>query len=195
MLPGAFREQHNPILIEENEDFESQEWSGSGTVDDPYLVSGLSIVSNDICISIEDTTAHFIIQDCYISSNDFLCAVYFYNVENGEFTNNEVVDSEGHGILIDYCENVVITSNSIHNNGHHGISFFDVMTCVISSNDIDSNSGSGISLSFVNEYQISSNTITNNGEWGLLLSDSDGNVESNNIFQGNELGSIEYQSC
>jgi len=194
-LPDLFQVQHDPILIDENEDFQSQEWPGSGTLDDPYLISGLSIVSSDICISIESTTVHFTIRNCYISSTDHICAIQFSNIENGDFINNEVVDSTGHGLLIQSCQDVSITSNSISNNGLDGIKLNTAENCEISSNTINNNAGSGISLLYSWYCEISSNIITNNGEWGLLFTNSYGNVETDNTFQENELGSIDYQSC
>jgi len=194
-LPGVLHAPHDPILIDENEDFESQEWPGSGTLDDPYLISGLSIVSNDICISIDSTTVHFTIQNCYISSTDLVCAIQFSNIENGEFINNEVIDSSGHGLLIYSCQGVSIISNSISKNGLDGINLNSAMNCEISLNTINNNAGSGVSLLYTSYCEISSNIITNNGEWGLLFTDSYGNVELDNTFQGNEQGSIDHQSC
>ncbi|MBS3794064.1 MAG: hypothetical protein KGY80_04160, partial [Candidatus Thorarchaeota archaeon] len=33
--------KHDPIIITSNADFESQEWPGNGTQEDPYLIEGL----------------------------------------------------------------------------------------------------------------------------------------------------------
>lgn len=195
LLPRTTLEQHDPIVIERNEDFVSQGWSGTGTVDDPYVISGLSIESSDTCISIDSTSVHFTIQDCYISSTDPFYTVHFSNIENGVFTNNDVEDSSGHGICLDYCDDVSITSNSIKSNGLHGIYLHNSVNCRISYNNIDGNDGSGILLTYVSDCQILSNTIVNNGEWGLYFDSSNGNTESGNTFQDNDLGSIGYQNC
>lgn len=195
LLPRALLEQHDPIVIESNEDFETQGWSGSGTVDDPYLISGLSIVSSDICVNIGSTTAHFTLQDCYISSTSNLYAVRIWNIANGDFINNEIADSGGHGMFLSSCDDVIVTSNTIRNNGLNGIYMSDSVNCEISYNNINNNDGSGVSLTFASDCQISSNTIRNNGEWGLLFANSDGNTESNNSYQGNSLGEVGYQNC
>jgi len=57
---------HVPIIIDEEADFVSQGWPGTGTSGDPYLISGLSIVysSGTPSISISDT-ASYIPEQCY----------------------------------------------------------------------------------------------------------------------------------
>ena len=60
------------IDIDGNQDFddtaEAEGWPGSGTVDDPYVISGLNISSTSLNqIDIRDTTAYYQIKNCYIA--------------------------------------------------------------------------------------------------------------------------------
>jgi len=67
LAPGDHT-NHVPILIDGDDDFVSQGWPGAGTSGDPYVISGLNITyaNGMILISITDTTADFVIRDCYI---------------------------------------------------------------------------------------------------------------------------------
>jgi len=58
--------QHSPIVISSDSDFETQGWSGNGTVSDPYLIEGLNITHDGISIDIQATSVHFLIQDCFL---------------------------------------------------------------------------------------------------------------------------------
>ena len=60
---------HVPIHINGTHDFIAQGWPGSGTVDDPFIISGLNI-TYDIgvpLIEIVNTSAYFIIRDCVLN--------------------------------------------------------------------------------------------------------------------------------
>ncbi|MFW9804906.1 MAG: NosD domain-containing protein, partial [Candidatus Thorarchaeota archaeon] len=57
---------HGPIVISSNNDFETQNWPGNGTVSDPYLIEGLNITYEGISIDIQATSVHYLIQDCFL---------------------------------------------------------------------------------------------------------------------------------
>jgi len=50
---------HDPIVIDEDSDFNNQGWPGSGTEESPYVIEGLDITSDGNCISISNTNVHF----------------------------------------------------------------------------------------------------------------------------------------
>ena len=58
------------IEITSNSDFLNQGWPGTGTLEDPYVIENLQIISDRICISISGTTDHFIIKNCSLNSED-----------------------------------------------------------------------------------------------------------------------------
>ena len=60
------RSRRRPQVIDS--DFSLQGWPGTGTSDDPYVISRQTIVSSGICIDIRDTISYFAIADCGFSS-------------------------------------------------------------------------------------------------------------------------------
>ncbi|MGY5880909.1 MAG: right-handed parallel beta-helix repeat-containing protein, partial [Candidatus Thorarchaeota archaeon] len=82
--PGDYT-NHVPILIDEANDFVNQGWPGSGTSGDPYIIAGVSIVADLdlVCISIHNTSAYFLIQDCYIEQGSDMAAIDFLNTTHG----------------------------------------------------------------------------------------------------------------
>jgi len=132
---------HDPILIDDDSDFISQGWPGYGNETHPYLIEGLEIMSNDYCISISGTTAHFAIVNCnltfagafignmgiYLDSLEnalvtncifyrFRSAIYCGYIQNSEFRNNTIEWALGPGLAISDSENITMVNNtaSIH---------------------------------------------------------------------------------
>jgi len=58
-----------PILIENDLDFILQGWPGSGIENDPFRLEGLAITSDGVCVSISNTTVHFLISSCLFQSS------------------------------------------------------------------------------------------------------------------------------
>jgi parallel beta-helix repeat protein len=107
---------HDPILITSDGDFETQGWPGSGTVEDPYVIEGLSIdgrlsPSELYCISIEHTQAHFIINGCFLYQGKY--GVYLKNVTNGILQHNECTIND-YGIYLDKSNNNTILDNGCY---------------------------------------------------------------------------------
>jgi len=71
-----------------------QKWwcNGSGTFLDPYIIENVTIIGNgskqvgDVCLTIRDSTAFFIIRNCTFSN--YGVGVYFDEVDNGQILNN-----------------------------------------------------------------------------------------------------------
>jgi parallel beta-helix repeat protein len=64
---------HAPITIESDSDFETQDWSGNGSINNPYLIEGLQIVITETyqsCITIQNVSSYYVIQDCSFSYDD-----------------------------------------------------------------------------------------------------------------------------
>ncbi len=62
---------HEPITILSDSDFLKYDFPGDGSSSDPYRIESLKIVNATFnAITIKDTTAYFIIQNCFFSSND-----------------------------------------------------------------------------------------------------------------------------
>jgi len=158
---------HNVIRINSNSDFTSENGvvGGSGTKDDPYIISGWDIDGHRSGdgIYIGNTTMYFIIENCYI--HDIATVSIHWTFYNGITLNNVV-----NGII---RENTIIESND-------GISLTKSSQIIIENNNITDNLGGiGLDKSFNNK--IVNNSISNMMS-GISLMDS-----TNNIFWANKL--------
>ncbi|UCE11525.1 MAG: right-handed parallel beta-helix repeat-containing protein [Candidatus Thorarchaeota archaeon] len=93
---------HGPILISSNRDFQSQGWPGNGTVENPYVIEGLSIQSEENCIFVTRTSVHFVVRDCRLSSgdDDKGIGIFLLKVSNAVLENITITDLST-GILVD----------------------------------------------------------------------------------------------
>lgn len=140
---------HSPIMIYSDSDFDSQEFPGSGTSSDPYMISGYDIEVTDTevaAIDIQGTTACFIVQNCYLHgvSN----GIYLFTVQNGLIANNSLGENSDSGIEANSCSNIEIENNTF---------------------DFSSSGGYiGIDLSSSNDWYIANNTFLNPSQEGIL---------------------------
>lgn len=142
---------HAPISIMSDSDFITQSLPGSGTEEDPYIIAGLNITDLSDCIYIQDTTSHFIIFNCYISTPD-PCSGYGIRLEHldyGDIINCTFV-SKSRAIAIWWCNFIHIRDCYIIDSWNDGISIsnvtdFEVLRCAIEN---EANTGIGLSRSF-----------------------------------------------
>ncbi len=73
------------IMITNNTGFETYSFPGVGTQEDPYLIANRTIIGESTCIYITDTTAHFIIRNCTLISEESQTGsgILLNNVTNG----------------------------------------------------------------------------------------------------------------
>ncbi len=134
-------DSHAPFNISSNGDFETQGLPGNGSITNPYLIQNLNITSTDFaCIWIANTTSHFIIEDCLLSTSaegipfdQRVGSLTLTNVSNGIVERNQIVDSR-----------IAVSGHLISN-------------CSISDNSF-SISESGVYLTSSNSTMISNNT-------------------------------------
>ena len=105
-------EDHSPVVIMGNQDFVNQEWPGSGTFEEPYLIANLRIVvdDNDDCLIIKNTNAHFIIENCSLEG-DFLESAFDFDNVNNCIIRNCVSTNMGMTSYIRYSENITFVNN------------------------------------------------------------------------------------
>lgn len=113
----------SPIVINSNSDWSgltSFSWcQGSGTWNDPYIISNITITADMTCISITNSDVYFIIQNSKFIRT-FCCggsaAVNLDNVEKGLIFNNKFYDSpqaSGSSIYTTDSFNISILNNKI----------------------------------------------------------------------------------
>ncbi|RDE11812.1 MAG: hypothetical protein C4K48_11005 [Candidatus Thorarchaeota archaeon] len=82
---------HSPIIINSNADFETQGWLGNGTQTDPYVIEGLSIITDGKeCINVSHTDVFFVVRNCFISSVSQWEGLWNRGITLGDVTNGMV---------------------------------------------------------------------------------------------------------
>jgi parallel beta-helix repeat protein len=117
---------HPPIYIEGNDDLTPANGvaSGSGTENDPYIIEGWDInAENAYGIWIKNTTAHFIIRNCYV--HDGICFNYgilLESVTNGKIDNLKSYNNRS--IVFVASSNIVITNSVVEGIAEDGIRLY-----------------------------------------------------------------------
>ena len=194
----------DPIIISDNADFEAFNFTGSGTQEDPYLITNLNISNTPFCIRIADTTAWFVIRDCYLESNSTSGAsLNFNNVTNarvestfigGEMTGiylysstdcvvrRSVIRGLVVGIIFQNAERCVARENLVHS-CEVGVRIDHSEKCRIIGNRIYANTERGISVTqFASKNLISSNVIAFNTPDSTQNQTKANNAEDNGIL-------------
>ncbi|MHA2426284.1 MAG: right-handed parallel beta-helix repeat-containing protein, partial [Candidatus Thorarchaeota archaeon] len=201
-----------PIDIQNNTAFSYYGFPGNGTIGNPYIIENLNVTSDLTPITIENTDAHFIIQNCWLlklgtsgSAVKFAnmmsgtienCVVYastdsyvidIQQCNSSELSGNEVNgDFGGIGIFMSY--DLQLVNNSIES-AMYGISVSDSWDCYIFDHLIRQ-CDRGISVFFSQNIQIEANRLFENS-WGAYIADSwECQVVGNRVV-GNQVAGIE----
>jgi len=165
--------------------------SGSGTENDPYIIENWDIsAENAHGIWIENTTAHFIVRNCYVHDgwNNGKYGIYLDPVINGIIDNN-IVENNGTGIYLEYSDNNIISNNIVRKNLYNGIRLDYSNNNIIENNLAENNGDDGIELVGSNNNSILNNLTKNNVCNGIVLSGSCNNsLISSNTMENNYYG-------
>jgi parallel beta-helix repeat protein len=188
---------HESIVISNDNDFKTQNWPGDGTIENPYIIEGLNITTNEICISISSTSSHFIIRDCFLRSlqGSSMCCIQFHEVANGSVIGCKIDSGYmysilmgdvvwtycGFGIRIQSSDSCNFTGNILFNN-YYAVSFKDSSSCVLEDNQI-SQSWEGISIEESVTCIVNENNLFNNRN-AILLKKANSCIVSNQIIDG-----------
>ena len=177
-----------PVRITSNEDFIKQNYTGSGTQSDPYRIQSLNISNTPISIQISDTTAWFVISNCYLRSNTTSgAAVYLNNVTNGR-VQDSIVGGEMIGIYLESSRGCIIRRNIVHG-FVVGILFQNSIDSIIRDNLVHS-CEVGIRINDSFDCRIHDNRVYANTNAGIVLTRlSQGNSVFDNYIAYNIVGS------
>ncbi|TET10269.1 MAG: hypothetical protein E3J86_06175 [Candidatus Thorarchaeota archaeon] len=172
-------QEHDPIEILSDADFEDQGWPGNGSESNPFIIENLLIRSEYTSIMIRNTTKHFEVRRCHLTRPDSVLgggpAVSFRNVTNGHAINN-IINGTAYGLLIRNSTGVVVTDNTVYDTMFSGVEVDWAQEVLIANNTIH-HSVSGIAL-----YETTDLTIRDNRVYrchtGVFLTD----VHSSNIL-------------
>jgi nitrous oxidase accessory protein len=148
------------IVITGNEELRltanSSGWSGNGTKDNPFIISGYTIdVSSGDGIALSSTSDFVIISKNTINTHEAGRGIVINSGSNIYIANNTIFNST-FGIMV-YSSQIVIENNSIFSNKNGGIRLQNSNNCLLVNNRLQDNKHSSIDIissSFVN--------ITNN---------------------------------
>ncbi|MDF1540930.1 MAG: right-handed parallel beta-helix repeat-containing protein, partial [Candidatus Thorarchaeota archaeon] len=89
--------QHVPIVIDEDADFVTQGWPGSGTDVDPFVISGLNITYDyaDYLIKITNTDEYFVIEDCFLRQLSSSSSILIENVSHATIRYITIMSESG----------------------------------------------------------------------------------------------------
>ena len=182
--------EHVPILIDGTEEFELQGYSGSGTVGDPYIISGLNITtySSIFAIEIRDTQAYFIIQNCFIWQRYSTSSIYLENITHGVVEDSLII-SVSTGLRVDTGNNTEVSNVKIESTGSafYGTQSYDVY---LHDCDFTSSNNHAISVSTYDGLQIENCDVRGGGSSdGIRISTSD-NIQVTNVhcYSGGDAG-------
>lgn len=180
---------HTAITISMDTDFSSQGFPGYGNETHPYVIEGYYIESAGSCITIAGTTAHYVIRNCYLTSElgSGDPSIRIDSAPNGTIQDT-YTDGHSYGAAIYGSTNFTIINVTVE-----GASSFGIWQRLSDSLTINNskilNSNYGI-YSWINSYSTFFNNSVTNCELGgiyaqdstcLILNNTIDNVESNGI--------------
>jgi parallel beta-helix repeat protein len=200
----------DPIYIYGNAEFTTANGvtGGSGTYSDPYVIEGWEIdASSANGIRVSDTTAHFMIRNCYVrDSGDYYYGIYLFCCVNGAVIGNILLNNDCAIVLEHSSRNTVSGNNCSLNDDAIALSNSDNNTVsdnncslndnaiVISQSDNNNVSGNyclgndyGIVFPFSSKNMVGNNSCSDN-TYGLYLLGSNNNTLRNNIVSSNVNG-------
>ncbi|MHA1824764.1 MAG: NosD domain-containing protein [Promethearchaeota archaeon] len=188
---GSWNLTGTPILIDNNWTAvkDTYDWcTGEGTESEPYLIENVTIDFQGIgsCITIQNSTDYFIIQNCTLYDSFFYTGIILNNVSNGKLINNYCYWNFC-GISLSSSNNNTVSGNTVSYNRYYGISLSSSDDNTILGNTVNENQYYGISLSSSNNTIVSGNTVSDN-LYGILLSSSDDITISGNTVSDNTCG-------
>ncbi|TFH00844.1 MAG: hypothetical protein E4H14_19235, partial [Candidatus Thorarchaeota archaeon] len=179
---------HGSINITSNADFFNQGWPGNGTLANPYIIEGLNITADAVCISITDTTVYFEVRNCLISSESesFYDGIVLDNVTHGT-ARNCTIDRHHFGISITESINCTLINNIAFSNSWYGFFMNSSDYCALTNNTSTSNYY-GFSLSYSDNCTLMNNTATSNYDMGFIMGFSNCSTLTNNTAISNNWG-------
>jgi len=173
-VPGTARalSPHAPILIIGDGDFTPANGvvGGSGTVADPYVITGWDINTTFLGMGIEirNTTAHFVIRDVLVYSNytppvsSGEDGVHLMNVSAGRIENVSV-SNERFGIRIEESSNVTLQGNTVSSDTTAGIILYYSRNVTLRGNRLtdDGVTMNGDTPAHFNSHTIASDNLVN----------------------------------
>jgi parallel beta-helix repeat protein len=180
---------HDPINITNDNELAEVANSGTGTITNPYIITGWHISDSPTHgISITETTKYFRIEKCWIESSlgDGI-RVDSVAPETSTITNNICAYNADDGITLWFSDSATVTNNTCKNNNRTGVSIRGSKKITVTKNTCNGNRWDGIYFMYSDSSSITNNTCTNN-EKGLHLRHYYSSTVTDNICTNNGNG-------
>jgi len=184
------------IRIDNDSEFDAAHGvrSGSGTLNDPYIISDWVIDAQGAgnAIYVGNTTKYFVIENCTIYNATHHNNPYFYgggigliNVENATVRNN-IIHNNSYNIYINSAENLVIFNNTLADSWWESISAYKSSHLTIKNNTLYRSIQGSIHLWDTTYAKLYSNEMHHGGVmmWGTQDSFMTHNIPLNNTVNG-----------
>ncbi len=159
---GLTLDDHDPILIDHDDDFTTLGFAGNGTEYNPYLIENLSIIAfGQPAMEIMFTTKFFEIRNCYINAP--MQNIKLYSIASGTVKIlNNIIDDSFAGIFVESTHNITFFNNSISYN-FYGIDIRNSFNCNLSHNKFFDSIRYGIRADNAKSIQVRHNYFYNSG--------------------------------
>ena len=183
-----------PLTIAGNAELSQQSIGGVGTRSDPYILSGLTIVTSGSCIYVRDTTAFFVIKDSDLESTGMLSAVIRFNgVENGIIEGCYLRGGPG-GVQFTFCVDCTIRESTCIASSN-AISITNSNNCTVHDCNVHDNIV-GVLVADSNKSLIVNSSIYRNSQVGVLIeTDSEGTTVYHNSIGWNGWNGSAYSNA
>jgi hypothetical protein len=191
-IPALMYTEHNPIDITSDADFlaqtDAEGWQGNGTEFVPFLIDRYNITHKGYCIRITNVSLYFIIQHCYLATEDGVeltesndTAIFLDKVSHGRIDNNICVNKDYAAVYLHASDcwvryntfagnrlGVVFDNSSgwAYGNGvlvteENSFLIMNSKDCSIDSNEVSASGGHSLLMQESFDCSISSNTLGN----------------------------------
>ena len=189
-----------PIAISTNTGFTLANGvtGGSGTPQDPYIISGWEISdTGPDNIYLQDTDAHVVLRHLYVHADTPITnGIVLLNVSNGVL--EDVRASESRYGLSASASNLVVRNSTFDSNAYDGIAITSSIRVQIENNTVAANRH-GLQIVGATDVTISRNTVSSNGlaagePSGIVVRDSTRiRIEGNSVVS-NALGGVHVET-
>lgn len=187
----------NPVMIDESYNFHNSYFTGSGTRDDPYILSGMIIDGNDYCVMIVNISKYIVFRDI-IFRFAYLNFISLNNVSNIRFEDSRIEGRpDGHAIgVISKKSSRVGLHNITFNNLASGVVLAQTDHSVVEDSRIYLNQ-KGIILTNSSNVILRNNRVFANREYGIYLDQETTNctVYANEVGWNREGNNIEFHNA
>ena len=178
--------EHDPIVIWGDEDFKNYNFNGTGTKNNPYMISNYLINTSTSLtgIYIANTTKHFEIQNCKIDAVDY--GIFIDNAANStvKIINNICILNFKDGIFIRNSPHSEIISNLPFSNSESGIYLEGSPKSILCSNTCSDNGLTGIRIINSQSTSVLENVCVKSVD-GIIIENSEYSLIKNNLCKRN----------